>query len=155
MVLIKQLELTTENIKSITDILTNHKLWALTCGQNLEDITEFELDGTQTYLGIYWGQELIGIFQYSSLTKVTLNGHINLLPNYWGTGASEEAISKAHEYLLKETNFKTVICTVPASCVHVLKFMATIKYKVCGAIPNGIVFDGHYRDLIIYSHSLI
>lgn len=135
---------------TIKEILINPVLFNCTYGQGNTELHESELKHKEWLLVEIDGVPA-GCFEIRELTKITIEGHIFILPKYWNHSLE---ILNAGEQFVKELGYKTIFSSVPENCLHMLKFMARIKYDVCGQIKNGIIYKNKLVSLFLYTKSL-
>ncbi len=138
----------TQEVDVIKSIMTNPILFRLTNGKSA-NINDFQLDETFQYLVCKKEEEIVGLLQVKALTKVVLEVHIFLLPKYWGKKVSYEVADAGHKWV-KEQGYLKTFNRVPANCIHVLKFLQEINYKVCGMIEKGIIHNNCLVTLFLY-----
>lgn len=138
----------TEDYKIIKDIITDPVLYQLTYGQSTE-LKNYKVKTDFTYLLIKDEEELIGCFQVKSFTNTVLEIHSFILPKFWGTDTVQQAVYAGHAWVKDEGYLKTHT-RVPATCVHVLKYLQKSGYKCCGMIEKGIIHNGILVTLFFY-----
>lgn len=136
------------NKNRIKKILTDPILWKLS--GHLEDRDRYEVPDDKIYFGIYYNDLLIGVFEFSLLTYLTLIGHIQLLPKYHKTGTAVESVLAMKEFLKQNTAIKSIMTTVPEECKHVIKLMNKTGFNFIGILKNGINFHNITQDLILF-----
>ncbi len=140
----------TQDEAIITSIITEPKLWKLEYGQGMA-IKDYEVDGGFTYLLIKENETILGLFQTRELTRILLEAHIYLLPEYWGGDSSKKALTALIEYCKTNTTYHKVFTDVPKVCKHVINLMKRIGAVQCGYIQEGVIFDGKLTDLMLFS----
>lgn len=137
--------------ESIKSIITNPILWRLTEGQDKTNrVNEFTVDKDWVYFLLQDGEELVGCFQTKKINNQILEVHIFILPKYWGKGQAQEAVDLGHKWA-KENGYLKTFTKVPANCIHVIKFLQQIDYKVCGMIEKGAMYNGYLVSLFLYN----
>lgn len=137
----------------IHSIITNPKLWELEYGQG-HDINEFEVDTTFDYLVIVDNNQILGCFQTRALTKVLLEAHIYLLPEYWGKDYSKQALKTLFSYVKKYTSFYQVFTDVPEVCVHVIKLMHEMGCTQAARIESGVIYNNKLMALLLFTYNV-
>lgn len=107
-----------------------------------------DIDTSYQYILIE-DKELIGCFQVRPVTKCVLEGHVYILPEYWGTEKPQQAVLEMHEWIKKQ-GYTKIFTKVPANHVRSLKLAHKLKYKACGAIEKGIVFNNQLVTLYLF-----
>lgn len=145
----------TTDFELIGNILRDEKLFAVTTGSwsNVERLN-VKVDPLFNYLLITQDNEILGCFQVRPLSIVTVDCHINILSQYWGTGCGIKATHSVFKWLINNTQYNKVFTDVPAKCVQVIKLMDKLNAKPCGLIREGCVYDKQLTDLILYSYTL-
>lgn len=134
----------------IKTIITDPTLWKLEYGQGMS-IEDFEVDQSYDYLLIGEDNKVLGCFQTRSFTRVIMEAHIYLLPEYWGKDYSKRALQALFEYTKKETAYRKVITDVPKVCKHVIGLMKKIGATQCGYITDGVVYNNKLTDLMLFT----
>ena len=136
----------------IKEIVTTPRLFELTYGQacNKEDV---DISDKNDYLVLSTDKEIVGCFSIREVTNILLEAHIAILPHLWGTEISQDAVNTGHAWA-KDKGYKAVMTSVPANCVHMLKWLTRMDYKPCGTIKNGIVYNKHLVSLILFEYTL-
>jgi len=143
-----------EEIKSI---ICHEKLWAL--AGYTTDPKDFDPKMDRIWLKIEWPDyandktHLIGMMEFRELTKVAAEVHGGLHPN-WRHQYSIMAEMIAEEWVKKNTEYRTVVITSPMSCTHVHKFAQNCGFQPTGIIPNGIVYNNKFEDLILLTKNI-
>ena len=142
-----------EDLDLIKSIITNPLLFRLTAGKS-ENSQGFKVDKSWKYLIFRLDDNTpVACVQIKELTKIVLEVHIFVLPKFWGNQISLEVVTAGHEWI-KSQGYRKTFTRVPANCVHILKFLNQINYKVCGMIENGIVHNNFLVTLFFYEHEL-
>ncbi len=135
----------------ITEIVCDSKLWTVQNGQDPnEDQRHYIPDPAKQYLVIKDDHHLVGLFTIRHVTHKLVEGHIRILPSYWGSKMSIEATHMLLKWLKDNTEAINLITHVPANCFHVKRFLDKLGTKVVGLIPDGIIYDHELVDLLIY-----
>ena len=142
----------TTDYELIHTILTTPSLFEITHGQSIH-ANEFVVDTKEDYLLFHDDKEVFGCVQIRAVSKVLLEVHIAILPCHWGSDIGQKAAEAGHEWAVNE-GFYTVMTTVPANCIHMLKFLKKIDYQPCGLIKNGVIYNKHLVSLILFEHDL-
>ena len=98
--------------------------------------------------------EPIAIARLYSISNLTVDMHLHLLPKYWGTGISSEVSSKIEEFLISNTNYCKIIIQTPQCCREVLKAATREGYELEGILTSGIFWRGKVENIIIMSKFL-
>jgi len=142
----------TKDKNLIKSIITEPKLWKLEYGQGM-DIKDFKVDESFTYLLIKEENEILGMFQTREITRILVDAHIYLLPQYWGKDYSLSAIKTLFKYF-EQTNYHKIITDVPKSCSHVIKLLKKTGCKQCGYIDAGVIYNNKLMGLLLFSHDI-
>jgi RimJ/RimL family protein N-acetyltransferase len=141
----------------ITQIIIEPKLWAVEYGQG-NKLEDFTVDLSFDYLLIQdedQDNEVLGLFQVRSLTKIILEAHIYLLPKYWGKDYAKRSVLALFEYVRTQTRYHKVLTDVPASCKHVIKLMKKIGAEQCGYIKEGVVYNNTLQTLLLFDKKIV
>ncbi len=138
----------TTDYELIKTIVTNPDLLRLSEGFDADSKT-ITIDNSWIYLLIKDDDNLVGCFRLKEMTKAMIEGHIHILPTYWGNELTKEAVVLGHKWI-KEQGYLKVFTFVPANCIHVLKFLHKLDYKICGSIKNAIVYRNILVTLFLY-----
>lgn len=140
--------------KIIQSVLQNTHLCDLVFGKNsLEKIMEF--DHSIRYIGIYESDStLLGLYTIRPFTKITVEAHIYILPEYQGIGKSLEIAESGKDWLRFSTQYQNIITTVPSNCLHSVKYVNHIGFQHSGTISQGIIYNDEVTDLLIYTYNL-
>jgi len=142
----------TKDKELIKSIITEPTLWRLQYGQGM-DIKDFKVDESFDYLLIEENSFILGLFQTREITRILVDAHIYLLPQYWGQDYSSSALDALFRYF-KNTNYHKVITDVPKSCSHVIKLLKKIGCKQCGFIDNGVIYNNKLMGLLLFSYDI-
>lgn len=142
-----------KNYPLIKTILTEPTLWELEYGQG-HDKENFRVDASYTYLLVKKDGIIVGVFQVREMTKVLLEFHSFLLPQYWGTGLSEQIPAALAAWAAANTSAHNIITMVPQAAKHVLDYLERIGAQFSGLIPNGIVYNGAFSALYLYTYPI-
>lgn len=94
--------------------------------------------------------ESVGCFQLQEVTKITVSVHMSLLEEYQNKDIAIKCFKPLLEQLKKDTTYSKLVCTVPVNNKHMLSVLNKTTFKVCGLIPNGIIWDTKLQDLLIF-----
>lgn len=139
----------TDNIDLIKSIITEPKLWALEYGQGMS-ILDFEVDKSFDYLLIKEEDKVLGMFQVRELTRILMDAHIYMLPEYWGKDYSVSAINTLREYF-QHSNYHKLMTDVPQCCSHVIRLLKKAGCKQCGYISDGVIYNNKLMGLLLFS----
>lgn len=143
----------TGNLELIRGIITEPKLFALSYGQSV-DSKNFEVEHNGFhYLHIKNGIKTVGCMQVRTLTRILLEAHIYILPEYWGTGISDRASEVGFEWA-KSQGYYQVFTDVPKECTHVIRLLKRVGWVQCGHIKDGIIFNNKLQDLKFFCYDL-
>lgn len=142
----------TRDKELIKSIITEPKLWELEYGQGMS-LEEFKIDDSFTYLLIKKEDNILGMFQTREITRILMDAHIYLLPEYWGREYSYKALITLFDYF-KNTKYNKLITDVPECCSHVISLMNKVGAVLCGYIDNGVVYNNRLMGLMLFSYDL-
>lgn len=143
-----QIEQTT-NSDLIKSIITEPKLWELEYGQGMS-IYDFEIDKSFNYLLIKEENQILGMFQTREITRILIDAHIYLLPQYWGKEYSINAINNLIRYY-QHSNYKKLMTSTPQVCSHVINLLKKVGCKQCGYISDGVIYNNKLMGLLLFS----
>jgi RimJ/RimL family protein N-acetyltransferase len=135
----------------IKQVLTADKLFKLIGGV---DKDKYQTPLNFEYLQITLNNELAGLFVLRELGEILIEGHICLLPEYWGKSVSDSILSAGIEFLKQNTKYHQIITTVPTPCLHVMKFLTRNNFRMCGTYHNATIFNNELTDLILFEISI-
>lgn len=144
----------TKDIGLIKSIITNPYLYQLTYGQNATPVEEFKVDQTFTYLLIHEDEKIKGCFQLRELTKVLVEVHIYILPQYWGTDTSIDASFAGFKWLLLNTPYRKVFTDIPEDCTNVIDLVKRVGWKQFGSLDDGVIYNNRLQTLLFYSYNI-
>lgn len=134
----------------ITEIVTDKRLWELTNGQDqTSERVKYIPDIAFEYLVVKDEGHLIGLFSIRKISHKVLEGHIRILPSYWGSKKALQAAEAGFQWARDNTEALNVMSYVPSNCHHVMAFCAKLGFKVRGSIPDGIIYNHELVDLFI------
>lgn len=136
----------------IKSIITQPKLWELEYGQGMS-LQEFEVDESFIYLLIKEDNNILGMFQTREITRILIDAHIYLLPEYWGKDYSLRAVNTLFGYF-QHSGYNKVITDVPKVCSHVIKLLKKVGCKQCGYIDDGVIYNNKLMGLLLFSYDL-
>src|SRR5258708_6609714 len=117
----------TDDLTIIKDILTIPLLYKV--NGNTAPIAEFKVDTSFNYLLIKDNEHIYGCFQYRKFTGILIEGHINIIPEYWGSKVSLEAMKLGIKWLENNTNSHRIFTDVPIICEHVHRLLNHFGFK--------------------------
>lgn len=143
-----------ENKKIIKNIITEPTLWKLVYGQGTQ-LRNFNVDMTFTYLIIKDSEKgILGLFQIRSLTKMLVECHSYILPEFWGTGLADEASKEGFNYLKNNTNYLKCFTDIPEDCKAVKQSCERIGWTKIGTVENGVIYNNKLQKLDFYEYGL-
>lgn len=98
---------------------------------------EFEPNPEWLYLLAKHDETILGLILLHDINSICVQGHINILPKYWGK-RYDEIVIKGLQWLRENTKALKVIATVPEDCTHVLEATKRWGFKQEGFSPNSI-----------------
>lgn len=145
----------TENQDILLPILRNPKLFKLTNGQDSRiPLEKVQIDSTFTYLAIALKDKVIGYFSLKTLTHMIIEGHIAILPEYWGTAISAQAMEEGAQYIFDHTSYRKIVTFTPGNCTKVINLLKKCEYKQSGCIQEGIIYNNQLTSLLIFELDL-
>lgn len=142
-----------QDLSRIKQILIDPELFILSNGHGL-DPTQFEPPAGVSYLEILnEAEETIGLFSIREMTKLCIEGHIAILPAYWGTGLPQQAMEVGFDYA-SSLGYTKIFTMVPSVCIHVLKFLQKLKFHTCGSIEKSYIYNNHLTTLFLFEKDL-
>jgi hypothetical protein len=138
----------TKDYKVVQKIIADPMLWQLTYGQ-VGALSNFVVDETFRYLLLEKEGAILGCFQVKPFTNTVMEIHSFILPGYWGTDTVPESVALGHEWV-KSEGYRKTWTKVPATCIHVLKYLQKNHYVCSGMIEEGIVHNHHLVTLFFY-----
>jgi RimJ/RimL family protein N-acetyltransferase len=142
----------TKNKELIFSIITDPKLWSIEYGQGMK-IEDYKIDESFDYLLIKEEEKILGLFQTREITRILLDAHIYLLPEFWGKDYSLNALNTLIRHF-QHSKYHQLITDVPEVCSHVINLMGKIGAKVCGYIENGVIYNNKLMGLFLFSYDL-
>jgi len=142
-----------KDLSTIKSIITNPKLWELEYGQGMR-IEDYKVDQTYKYLLIKEDDNILGCFQTREFTRILLEAHIYLLPDYWGKQCSLESLKALINYVKLNTNYQKILTDVPEVCKHVRNLLHKIGAEKSGYISNGVIYNNKLMGLYLYSYNV-
>jgi RimJ/RimL family protein N-acetyltransferase len=144
----------TDNKELIKQIITEPTLWKVMYGQG-NDLNNFNVDTTFDYLLIEDSEKgVVGLFQIRALTKMLVECHAYILPEFWGKGLSETASQSGFEYLRNNTKYLKCFTDIPEDCNEVRTSCERIGWKKIGTVENGVIYNGRLQKLDFYEYAL-
>lgn len=95
--------------------------------------------------------EVIGFFSCRPWTNRTIEAHIYVLPDYWGTLLSD-AMFYALVAVLQKTATRKIITRTPAVCTHAINFVKRIGFKQAGCVSEAISWGGEVTDVLLWQY---
>ena len=133
----------------ITDIMTHPALFRLTYGQGIK-VKDYTVDESLEYIVAFWDHEPVGLWTLHPITNLVVDAHIAMIPKYWGTEVIQKAMEAGYKYLKEETEYTKIFTSVPSNCLHMIKFVTKWKYKACGIIKDGVIYNNQLVDLLLF-----
>lgn len=128
----------TINLDLVKRILTTPGLYEEIKEDGCLDINP---DSHSTYLIAYEENEILGLIVYHSINSITVQGHINILPQYWGKRMDEVAF-KSFEWLKENSTCQKIIAMIPEQCPQVLEASKRYGFQEEGFLKNSILRKG-------------
>lgn len=145
----------TKHYELIKKIVTTPILWEVENGQDTTLTSKtYRVDKTQDWLLIRKEDQVIGLFSVRGFTKIVAEVHSYILPHYWGTPVSKEAVHAGFKYLHDNNLYLKVFTMVPEVCTHVIKHCQDIGWAECGSIKAGVIYNGRLQTLILFDKDL-
>ncbi len=95
-----------------------------------------------------------GIIELKEFNKITVEAHIIVLPEFHGTNISSDFSIEVFKYLSKNTIYRNILAPVPVSCVHIIKFLNKLNFKVIGLMKESIIWKHNLQDLLLYQYNI-
>ena len=142
----------TKDEESIKHVMCNTMIFKLANDQDIEP-HEYKVDWSSKYLLLQDYERIYGLFRIREFSKITLEAHIYILPEYWGKPVGVKAVKKLEKYA-RSRGYRNIFTTVPITCVQVLQFLQKVNCKVCGKIDKGIIFNNELVDVILFNKNI-
>lgn len=143
-----------KDMDEVARIMTNEKLFLASMSDpEIEEFKEgtWKPDETQEYVGLYLGGELIGVVRYRFITQIMIEWHWHLLPDYWGTGNTEEFCNLVEEYLRDNTGCLKILVQTPQSCKEVARSASRNGFDLEGILVSCVVWRGRIDHMVLMS----
>lgn len=108
----------TRNYELIKQILTTPILFEEIKDDGGCNPEDFIPNPSYLYLLAKKEDEILGIIFLHDINSVCAQGHVNILPQFWGK-RYDEAVIKSLEWLKNNTHVKKVIASIPEDCLQV------------------------------------
>lgn len=143
----------TEDRDLIKKIMCNKLLFKVSMPD--EDIAALEAgiwepSDSAVYLN-YDGKAIIRLYQ---LTNISVDMHIHLLPEYWGSGISDEMAREIEDWLIQNTNYCKIVVQTPQCCREVLQAAVRDGYQLEGVLTGAIFWRGKVENMVILAKFL-
>ncbi len=122
----------------------------------LEDIgpDNMNLDMSTNYLLAYSDDNLVGLVRWSKCTNITLEAHIHILPEFWGTGTSLEVKQACFTWWREHTPYQKLITFTPDDCKEVQKALFKFGLEPEGVLVNAILWNNRIQNLYIFGANI-
>ena len=100
---------------------------------------------------IYLNYDDKAIIRLYPLTNLSVDMHIHLKSEFWGTGVSDEMSKHIEQYLIENTQFCKIVIQTPACCREVLKAATRDGYSLEGILTASILWRDKVENLILMS----
>ena len=149
----------TDDIELINKIMNNSLIYQMANGSGVD--APFNKSNTEElkelgfkFLAVYNNKDLIGMINIRPLTKICLEVHINILPEYHKVGLGKKAHDEGLIWTKANTEFLSVMTYVPENCFHVLKFMQDNKWKAQGVFKDAIIYNNELTNLLMFQRGI-
>lgn len=115
--------------------------------------TSLDPSTNSTYLVAYDDKEILGLIIYESINSITVHGHINILPKFWGKRMDEIAF-KSFDWLKQNSRCQKIIAMIPEQCPQVLEASKRYGFTEEGFLKNSILRKGILQGLHIVGREL-
>ena len=123
--------------------------------QELINKVDNEIDGTikddnMINIAIKRDGQSLGIFQAQYISNACISLHMHILSEYQNKGYALQCLKPLLE-LLKTTNIKAILATIPMNNKIMMGIMQKTPFKCCGSIPNSIIYKQQLQDMVLFS----
>ncbi len=136
--------------------MNNPLIYQMTNGT--DSINEFNKEDLEhrgyRFLLIQKDNDYIGVFNYRFMSRICVEAHINILPEFHKSGYGNQAVIEGCKWFKENTECQKLVTYVPANCYHVLKFMKDNEFKVCGTVPEAVYYKNQLVNLYIFERGL-
>ncbi len=117
---------------------------------NLYENREFIIPPLSYILGIYLGNELVAVLNYTYFSEICVNIHPFLRSKYHHTPMWGEIQEHLRRYFIENTQVKKVIAMVPKPCKNIHKTCRRYGFKLEGRILNSVIWRNEITDTLMY-----
>lgn len=101
-------------------------------------------------LGVYLGDELVFLMNYTYFTDTTINIHTYLKTKYQHTPMYASIQNELRKYFLENTKVIKVIAMTPETCPHIHKTCEKYGFTLEGRLTKAIIWREKLVDLLLY-----
>lgn len=117
---------------------------------DLHEKREYTKHEIAHFLGVYCGEELVFILNYTYFSDIAINIHVYLKTKYQHTPMYLSIQKALRKYFLENTQVIKIIAMSPKPCKHVQKTCELYGFKLEGEIKNALTWRQEVVDLLIY-----
>ena len=132
------------NAAVISSVL-DHRLIKRHFRGDVSDDVEYPIIDSIYYIAVYIDDEIVGVFLGVVASPIILNGHMAVLPKYWG-GTATEAGKLAIEWVFTNTPTLKITGTTPASNKAAIRYNLSLGGLIEGVNKNSILEKGILAD---------
>lgn len=145
----------TTDLDLIKSIITHKDLWSLTGGQDKTlNPDTFVPDMSYAYIIAYNNDKPAALGQIKYFTKVTLETHAHVLPEFQKERLTVELCNKMIEFVKQNSSAQKLLVTTPNICRHVTILLNKLGFKQFGSLSNSIIYNDKLVDLLFYEYNL-
>lgn len=126
-------------------ILSEEELLKRSCANSI-DVFDPEIQENIIYLLVYVNNMIIGVNVFHMFNNdVCAQGHVNYLPNFWGTGL-EKYTKLSIDWIFDNTDYKKIVCFAPEYYPEVEKHASLSGLEVQCTLKNSSSKNGKLFD---------
>lgn len=141
----------TPTSRQIMNIISNPQLYRLHSGSE-EGLSTVTIDGGLRYIAghVDGEDEPFGLFTLKVMSDKIVDGHIWILPEYWGKDVSRPFLELGLRYLKECTKINIVTTFSPDPCKNAQHLVEEFGFKKYHTHKNGATYGDRVVDLHYY-----
>lgn len=149
----------TNDVTIINKILDNPLIYQMANGTSEDKPQDISYREELTNLGfkflkIEYNHEVIGLFCIRPISKICMEVHTNILPEFHAKGLGKRAQQEGEQWVRDHTSYKSMMTYVPSNCFHMLKYMQQNGWIAQGILKEAIIYNKELSNLYIFQRGI-
>lgn len=137
----------TENEEIIKSVLLDPAVFKSSGGRQ-EELKDFKIPVGYTYVIAYLDDKIVGMYHYRYISKITIESHLSILPEYQGTQESIDAGKAFLEYCKYVLKIHKIVGMVWSSNEKCIKHVMKQGFTVFAVLRNAVIHNDKYNNLV-------